>query len=370
MQKQNKKDHQHFIPRSYLRNFAQRKKDKKFVDAVEISSKNKLYISTKDICVKKGLYTLPKSHNNDPYALENYYAAHVDEVYPEVYELLTDKSRTFISGRQKHKIINTLLSLYFRTPKFLNAHNNLIDRIIDRAVELTDEAKEEIRVNYDGRPLNFLRAEADAIKQKLKEENRQIFLSTHLEVWHRFVAFKYECAISVFEVEGDIDLITSDNPVNIHSAVENPFHLFDPTNVIQVPLDRRHFLFVYPNTEESQTNRINRGIRDKYFALTSNLQTERQAEKWIIGFPETVEKHFEDQKKYGEFNEENLKVYENMKQKAKLSAELLSVAQANGFFSQAVANKVKEFRKLECFQGDHELNNIVVELAKRGFLTV
>ncbi|RPD43402.1 DUF4238 domain-containing protein [Paracnuella aquatica] len=370
MQKTNKPNHQHFIPRSYLRNFAQQKKDKRFVDAVEIASKKKLYLSTKDICVKSGLYTLPQTGSNDPYTLEKYYATHVDEEYPKVYELLLDKSRTHISSKQKHKILHTLLSLYFRTPKFLHAHNDLIDRIIDRAVELTDEAKQEINIDFEGKPLVFLRDEVDAIKKKLREENRQIFISTHLDYWHRFVAYKYKCAISVFEVEGDIDLITSDNPVNIHSAVQNRFQLFDPTNIIQIPLDRRHFLFVFPNTEEAETNRINRGIRDKYFALTSNLQTQRSAEKWIIGYPGTVEKHFEDQQRYGEFNEENLKALKNMEQKAKLMVGLLAVAQANGFFSQAVANKVKEFRKLECFEGDHELNNLVLELAKHGFLTV
>jgi len=370
MEKINKPEHQHFIPRSYLRNFAQQEKDKRFVDAVEISTKRKIHISTKDICVKKGLYTLPKTSNKDPYTLEKYYAAHVDDVYPDVYKLLLDKGVTSISGKQKHKILNTLLSLYFRTPKFLHAHNDLTDKIIDRAVQLTDDAKDEISMDFNGRPLKFKRSEIEETKKELREENRQIFLATQFEYWHKFVTYKYECTISVFEVEGDIDLITSDNPVNIHSAVQNRFNLFDPTNVIQVPLDRRHYLFVYPNTEQSGTNKINRGVRDKYFALTSNLQTERQSEKWVIGFPGTVEKHFDDQRKYGEMNEENLKVVENMEQKTKQMVELVSIAEANGFFSQAVANKVKELRKLQCFEGDHDLNNIVIELAKRGFLTV
>jgi hypothetical protein len=370
MQKTNKPNHQHFIPRSYLNNFAESKKDKRFVDAVDLNSKKKLYLSTKDICVKSGLYTLPKTGKGNPFFLENYYAEHVDGVYPEVYNLLVDKNKTSISNNQKHKVLNTLLSLYFRTPKFLNAHNNLIDRVIDRALELTDKEKEDIEIDFDGKPLKFKRGEIDGIKKKLREENRQIFLSTHFDVWHQFVTYKYQCAMSVFEVEGDIDLVTGDNPVNIHSAVQNKFHLFDPTNIIQVPLDRRHFLFVFPNTEKSQINRINRGIRDKYFALTSNLQTERMAENWLLGFPGTVEKHFGDQKKYNEFTEENLKAVKHMEQKTKLMAHLLAIIQVNGFFSHAAAQKVKEFRKLECFKGDHELNKIVIELVRKGFLTV
>lgn len=370
MQDINKPKHQHFIPRSYLKNFAEHKKAKRFVDAVDVKSKKKIYISTKDICVKSGLYTLPQTGKISPYALENYYAEHVDDVYPEVYDLLIDKSKTSISNRQKHKILNTLLSLYFRTPKFLNAHNDLIDRLIDRAIDLTASDRQEIEIDFDGKPLKFKREEVDAVKKDLREESRQTFLSTQFEIWHQFVSYKYKCAISVFEVEGDVELITSDNPVNIHSAIQNKFNLFDPTNIIQVPIDRRRFLVVFPNTEEEQTHRIYRGTRDKYFALISNFQTERSAEDWVIGFPGTVEKHFIDQNKYGEVNKENLKAVGELEQKSKLMGELLSVAEVNGFFSDAVAQKVKEFRRLDCFKGDHELDKLVLELAKEGFLTV
>lgn len=366
----NKPKHQHFIPRSYLKNFAEQKKDKRFVEAFDIKSKTKLYLSTKDICVKSHLYTLPKTAKGDAFALENYYAQHVDEVYPEVYQLLIDKSKTSISKNQKHKILNTILSLYFRTPKFLNTQNSLSDSLIDRAMELTPEEKQEISIDFNGTQLKFKREEVDDIKRTLREKNHQIFLLTHFDIWHQFVSYKYKCGISIFEVDRDIDLITSDNPVNIHSVVQNKFNLFDPTNVIQVPIDRRHFLLVFPNTEEDQTSKIHRGIRDKYFALTSNLQTETSAEDWVLGFPGTVEKHFVDQKKYTENNDENSKVVENFKQKAKLMRELLSVAKINGFFSWAVARKVKEFRNLDCLKGDYELHKIILELAEQGYLTV
>lgn len=322
MNESNKPDHQHFIPRSYLRNFAQSKKDKKFVEVADIVFKNISLASTKNICVKKGLYTL-KDMQDEAYALEKYYAEHVDSIYPEVYNLLIDKNTTIISNRQKHKIINTILSLYFRTPKFLHAHNKFTAKAIDRLIDYYPDEEENIKINYLGQKLEFLRSETEEIKRKIFEQNREEFLLTHFDAWHQFVSFKYQSAISVFEIKGDIELITSDNPVDIHSGVQNSFYLFDPTNVIQIPLDRRHYLFIYPNTEKGQSNKIFREVRDKTFALVLNHSIHKNAEMWIIGYPNTVEKHIKDQKKYNEPNEENEKWVEDIKEKVTVMKNLV-----------------------------------------------
>ena len=56
-----KPKHQHFIPKSYLKNFAVAEGNKYFVEAKlssENSSKENL-ISIRDICVDKNIYTLP-----------------------------------------------------------------------------------------------------------------------------------------------------------------------------------------------------------------------------------------------------------------------------------------------------------------------
>ncbi len=365
----NKPDHQHFIPKAYLKNFAKRNKDKKFVEVMDLSTKETKVVSTRSICVKTGLYTLLKTKNNDPYYLENYYAKNVDDIYQEVYDLLTDDKITQISKKQKHKIIYTLMSLYFRTPKFLNGLNKVTDESLDKVIMLTDPNDDKIKVDFLGQDLNFSRSEIEDTKKMLHEQNRHDFLATHVKEWHEFVAYKYHCAISVFKIEGDIELITSDNPVIIHSSAQNRFHLYDPTNIIEVPLDRKHFLFIYPNTESYSSTKINRGIRDKYFGLTLNLQVQRKAEQWIIGFPESCQKHIADQKKYGEETEENLKIVENIEQRAKQMSELLGVMEKFGFLSIQVAEKVKQYKALECFYGDHDLKEIIDELNQRGFTT-
>lgn len=238
-------EHQHFIPRSYLKNFALHQKKKRFVDAYELSSKKTLsHVSTKDVCVKSGLYTAPEIFINDPYALEKYYDQNVDNVYPEVYQLLTDQNKTIISNNQKHKILNTVLSLYFRTPKLLDAQNNLTERLIDRVVDLTDEEKEDIHFKFEEQQFSFKRTEINKFKANNKEQNRLAFLSVNFKTWKEFVQYKYKCGISVVYFDENIDLITSDNPVNIHSSIRQGFYLFEPTNIIQIPIDRKNLLYL------------------------------------------------------------------------------------------------------------------------------
>lgn len=237
-----------------------------------------------------------------------------------------------------------------------------MDRIITRAIEMTAPDVAEISFTIEGKQIKFMRTETEAFRQKIREQNRLNFIATHLKVWHEFVNFKYDCAMSVFEIEGHVELITSDNPVSIHSSIQNPFNLFDPTNIIQVPLDKKHYLLVYPNTEAPRRNIISRSRRDKYFALTTNLFTQRNSENWTIGYPGTVEQHFADQEKYGADTPENNKAFEMIKQKSLLMQEFVIFAEKNGFFSPATAKWVNDHRDLECLKDDYEFNEIAKQI--------
>ena len=66
----NKPERQHFIPQSYLKNFSKQIKEKKYVDILNLGSREIITTTTKKICVKTGLYTMPKAE--DPYYLEKY----------------------------------------------------------------------------------------------------------------------------------------------------------------------------------------------------------------------------------------------------------------------------------------------------------
>lgn len=228
-----------------------------------------------------------------------------------------------------------------------------------------------VKLKFRDYDFDFHVSEIDEIRKDLKVKNKIKFLHGHLDDWHKFTQFKVNAGLSVFRIYEDTDLITSDNPVIMHNYKTTNFtNVFDPDNIISVPLDNKHFLTIFQNSEDSMTDRIFRGDRDKWFALTTNLQVEENAEDWILGKPKSIYKHIEDQKTYGEHSKENLQSLKDMDEKAKDIQELsILMEQANGF-SQRVADKIKELRQKRIHKNDPEIRKLIIELAKRGYLTV
>ena len=132
---------QHYIPRSYLKNFATKKDKKKFViDGYKLDEDVLIKdLSTKDICLEKHIYTIETKDDSKKFALETYYADNVDSEYPNIYKILTDKSIKKVDKNQKIQILYVCLSLYFRTPHYLNQHNKITNEILDNAVPYADD---------------------------------------------------------------------------------------------------------------------------------------------------------------------------------------------------------------------------------------
>nr|MCS3814774.1 hypothetical protein [Mucilaginibacter sp. X4EP1] len=333
------------------------------------SATKKDLISIKDICVNKNLYTLPNKTGDEKYALENYYADEIDKVYPEVYDWLVNPQVVKITPEQRMKIVMTTMSLFFRTPKFLNSNQRTINALLNYAINNAQDKDGNIKFKFREYNLDFNIKDIEEVRNNLKIDNKSKFLQGHLKDWHDFVSFKLKSAISVYKIYEETELITSDNPVIMHSVENNPFDLFDPTNIISLPLDNKHYLTIFPNTEEVMLDTIHRTDRDKWFALTTNIQVEKNCEDWILGKPNSVIAHLADQIKYNEENAENLQAVADIKQRGEDGMELLAVMQEFGFVHIKVAEKVKEMLKQKIHRDDLEIQKIAKRLNQFGFAT-
>ncbi len=356
---------QHFIPRSYLKNFATIDGDKEFVDAMNPQTKEiKTHLSTKDICVVKNLYTFPDVEGEDKYALEKFYAANVDSVYPEVYKLLVDENVTEISEEQRDKILSTALSLYFRSARFLDAKNEELDELIKNLKSADIPENEVVKFQFKGRQYEVLQKELDALSQEIRINNKKDFLAEHLQDWQNFVKHKEYSQITVLKVEGNIPLITCDNPVDIYNPF-SAFDVFDPRNSIQLPLDTKYYLWISPNDPQSKRNWIYRGVRNKYFALTSNSSSEKNADDWVIGSEGTLQVHVEELAKHNEETPENIQAVENSKQAAIQMAELLAIAQKKGsLITPEVLSKIEEMKGHPAIKDDAQFKILVAQIDK------
>ncbi|MGJ1213395.1 MULTISPECIES: DUF4238 domain-containing protein [Sphingobacterium] len=341
--------HQHFIPKSFLKQFAlKNERDKYLIDTLMRGDAKITTLTTTQVCVQKNIYTFPEGVEGDRFALEKRYAVEVDAVYPEVYALLSDPTIHKLTLEQKSKILNTVLSLYFRTPFFLNEKNERLDVRFDRFSNLLNNNKEQLIYNHDnGTSYTLTKENIEDVRAMLKIENKIKFLEEHLEQWKSFVEHKMVCGMEVIEVSDEVPLISSDNPVLILGSDGRPNYqdIFHPDNIIEVAIDPKKYLIIYPNAvSEEESLDLKRGSRDKYFAAGVNLRTEETSDGRVLGYPGDVHKHFESQQKLGEDSEENIDHYSKFIRQTMLLDDLMKTVTKSGgtMLSKAVIEKVRE----------------------------
>ena len=348
---------QHYIPRSYLKNFGvEGKKGVYFVDAYRLEDDLLLeQISTKSICFKKNLYTIPNAEIDKKFDLEHHYAEHVDSEFPKIYKLLINESVKVITAEQKKQILYVCLSLYFRTPRFLNHQNAFTDQILDRMVLHADKDG-EVKFTFENVRHEFNKKDIDKVREEFKERNRVVFLVQHLEKWKEFVDYKYDCTINVHRInDSNAPLITCDNPVSIRGMKTTRFDgLFDPNAVITLPLDTKHYLEIFPNNIADGQTRIHRMVHDRDYVFTTNQIIQSNAEKLIIGKPGTIERHFQIQSSY-----EDAENAEQFVEKAKFKFEEMQkfdkLCRTSGFTSKETVGQLKKMLSHEYFKNEDQL---------------
>ncbi|WP_343657979.1 DUF4238 domain-containing protein [Chryseobacterium sp.] len=359
---------QHFIPRSYLNNFAEIDGDKHFVFAKRKGHELIRKYSTKDICVEKNLYTLPVDDDNKKFDLEHFYADRIDSVYPEVYRFLIDKQNTVIDFEMRLKVISVCLSLYFRTPKFLNIENDAFERIFEQIKNDT----ENVKVVIFGKEIVISKEEAKKIIREKKEDNRRYFLRQHLIDYEKFVSCKLLDNMAVYHIADENEFITSDNPVVLRPFVDvtspdyslevyysREIDPFDPKNMICISLDAKTILVILPSEDNKVVNTFLQQSDISFFdVLMYNSEIEKFSEQWIVGSDKGVQSHVSDQVKYNKDTPENRKLLGDYQKKTIKLLELQKKIEKYGLDSDEVKFEVVQLRELDYMANDNAFRRL------------
>jgi hypothetical protein len=363
-------ERQHFIPRSYLNNFADSENDKFFIHAKRSGSDRILRLSTKDICVDKNLYTIPTEDEKKCFDIEHFYADKIDSVFPEVFKLLKDKTVNSIGFETRLKIIAAALSLYFRTPKFLNIQNQLFENIVSKCLDLTKQ--EEVTVKIFDEEIIINRNETVQFIKERKEHNRIKFLFQHLADYEKFVQSKLKDNMAVYHIVDESEFITSDNPVIIRPYADptqpdfdyeqyyrQQINPFDASNMIHLPLDKKTILTILPTTREHPSDYLQRMEIRKVDVLMYNFDIQKYSENWVLGSKRGIEEHIGDQQSYNEVNEKNIRMVKDYEEKTLLFKELLEVLKKYGAKSSEVRKKIEDLKKKPSISSDLNFQRIV-----------
>lgn len=356
---------QHFLPKAALKPFAEAVDDKFFVEVGNVNTGEVKYpISIVDICVSKNLYTLPEAEGDEKYSVEKFYAENIDSEYPQVYKLLTDPEIDHITEELRHKILNVILSLYFRNARFLQAKNKEIDDMMERMSHKdfgSDDAT--LFMQYGGRKYNFKRKDIEEVKEKAKLNNRMDFIVQHLADWQSFVKLKDQSQIAVSKILGEVKLIIGDNPVRVYNQDGDTDDIFNPANSIQFPLDQEHLLWISPNSEDWERTRIYRQVRDKWFAIAANHSVAKYASEWVISKKDAVKSFFKEMERYDSFTPENEESLEDIKIRTTGLQELLKFMEENGGpYSEASKKRLRELKDNPVFSKDPQFQVFYKEI--------
>lgn len=354
--------HQHFIPRSYLNNFATKDGEKRFIGAKDKNTDVIKVVSTRDICVDKNLYTLPITDSENKFAIEHFYADNVDAKFPEIYAILTNKEIVDIDWETKTNIISVVLSLYFRTPKFLNQENKIFEELVRQGQKKSDGG--DFIIEYGGEEINIYPEEIEQIIKERKENNRIKFLSQHLIDYGSFVKNKLKDGISVYHIIDDSEYITSDNPVIIRPYIQpteefipenyndEEINPFDKKNTIHVPINSKTLLTILPNLDDYPDLKIRRLDKTKFDTVMYNHDVERYSEKWILGENSNILNHIKDQIDFAKSTPENEAMLADYKEKTIELYELFNLIKLHGVRNEKVVEKANYMKTLKSVQDD------------------
>lgn len=237
---------QHYIPKTYLDKFA--REGKKYFQ-IHVCNKSKLDnifpTGTHNICVKTNMYTLDADTEEERQVIEKFYGSAFEDRYNEIYQVITNDSVKKIDSEMRERIIGFVISLLFRTRKFQVTHNNLIERVIERSLELAAslnknyfKLKDEVIV-INGRT-------AGQIAKEINDRDKTSHILTQLNLALKLIELRKNNRISVVKIESEWGFITSDHPVTLYDPESKITAPFSKNNLLSVPINSKYRIDIFP----------------------------------------------------------------------------------------------------------------------------
>lgn len=362
-----KKTHQHFIPRTYLKRFAHRiDGDVYFVDALDKNTfeiKEDMAIS--NLCVDCDLYTLKKLDSHDKYKIEDFFNNEIENDYDEVYNILTNDTIEIIGLDQRIKILKTLLSMYFRTPKALNEFvNSSIDFLKDLKTKDTGKFK------FMGIEIDLSNQNLKDIKREIRENKREDFIKTNLLVLNEFIKLRAFDGIIVIKLIGDQEFITSDNPVSISNINGQLLDLFSLNNSISVPINPKYCVFIAPPTEEAIVNKIYRNQDNFIHHIIENYSTFQDAERWCIGSKSGIVKFKTEYEVYTQPVDDDHPIVKQAIENANIMTKLADLLEKGNTLKDysELSRFIKEAEKKDSFSSNVSFIAVVKQLRDKKII--
>jgi hypothetical protein len=282
---------QHYVPRTYLKRFSLNRRNEFFINAVPLSNleEKRIYeANIAKICFEKNIYTLLGDTEEKRMLIENFYSENYETYYDKIYNILTDPNKKSITEEERELIISTVVTMFYRTSRWMNIHNDLVERSFYKIYGLCKQTGQD-SFKFGGQNISII---GKTVKQLIKEykiESRPIQAIEQLRIAFKLIRLrKASDAIYVIKLnDTDYEFITSDHPVTYSNINEGKAIPFDPTNILSIALDNKHRLYLMPESDKATSHIISRtyvtGTACSLETLMANHDQFRNAERFLLG---------------------------------------------------------------------------------------
>lgn len=277
---------QHFVPRTYLRNFSIERKENQYqIFAAPKNDIEKIFPSNiENICVYKDLYTLQGETEEERMLIEKFYGDAYESEYNKMYEILTDDKIRNISQEDNAFIISSVITMFFRTTRLMSDHNELMYRVFTQLVQLCEQTGKDYFM-FENEKIFLNGRNAEQLLFDHKNESRVPQVITQLDVAQRLIKIRKNDSVQVIKIQNSgHEYITSDNPVTLYNFESRHIAPFDPKNTISMPLNGQYKVIVLPYQNPGFISRINHSANMSYSeALTTGYEQLGSSERFILG---------------------------------------------------------------------------------------
>ncbi len=277
---------QHFVPRTYLKNFSVERKENQFqIFAALKNNSAKIFQSNiENVCVQKNLYTLPGETEEERMLLEKFYGDAYESEYNKMYEILTDDTCRNISTEDNAFIISSAITMFFRTTRLISEHNDLMYRVFKQLVQMCEQTSKEYFM-FEDEKIFLNGRNAEQLLFDHKNESRVPQVITQLDVAQKLIRIRRNDSVQVIKIQNNgPEYITSDNPVTLHNFTSRHTAPFDPKNIISMPLDSHYKVVILPYQNPGFISRISHNDNMSYSeVLTNGYEQLGSSERFILG---------------------------------------------------------------------------------------
>lgn len=274
----------HFVPRTYLKNFAHKKNDDFYVSVLQKDQPfEKIFESNIiNVCAENHLYTLT-GNNESRLQLENIYSNIFENEYADLFSILTNDDIWDITTDKKISIVSAVITMFYRTKKWINEYNIFEDEALNKIFQTCKQYEADHYINTNGKRINIKDMSLEELQYNQKNITRIPIILTQLKTALKLIEAKQFDNINVFKINDNSEFITSDNPVlarNINKTITIPF---DIDNAYYLPISNKYLLSIFPKEDLPVNTKIIRmGISKEQVAHFNNCQLSN-SDKFIIG---------------------------------------------------------------------------------------